>query len=153
VRYDDWMADEPRFPPPQAKSAQSSADNSAYRAPAEPVEPLEPPAAAAPRVVTRPEPPPDDADAAPLAKKAAPKLTRDEMRALMAVTKTNATPWRSVAKRGGIVSIPTGLIGLGLDAALDHHALAVTAVLGVVGLVWAARPLWKRDRGDDEGWT
>jgi hypothetical protein len=139
------MADEPRFPPPEAKSAA----NSAYRVAAEP------PAAAAPapRVVTRPEPPPDVADAPPPAKKAAAKLTRDEVRALLAVTKTNAAPWRSVAKRGGLVTIPTTLIGLALDAVLDHHALAVTAVLGAVGLAWALRPLWKRSRDDDEGWT
>jgi hypothetical protein len=66
------------------------------------------PEPAAPRVVHRPEPPPDDT--APK-----PKLTKDEVRALLDVTAASAPPKRTWLRR--LVLLPTGgalFIGRGI---------------------------------------
>lgn len=98
----------------------------------------------APVVVTRPEPPPDDD--APLAPQR-PKLTQDEMRALLAVTQTTQTPLKRAARRGLLAFVPMTILSLVLDALIGWWSVPV---LVVITAVWATRPLWRQSR---EGWT
>jgi hypothetical protein len=93
-------------------------------------------------VVTRPEPPSDDA---PAPRKE--QLTHEEMRALLTVAKTNRPPWGRVARRVGLGVLPTAVLGVVLDAWLGWWA---TPVLVVILVVWAAWPLVRQDR---DGWA
>ncbi len=127
------MVDEPRFPPPDEAMSQGA---SPYR-PASASSPRED---AAPRrvVITRADPPKDEPGA--------PKLTREEMRALLAVEGTNrSSALGRVWKRGRMIVLPTGLLG-----AVVHWVLGVAepwASLAVLAIAvsWVARPLLRRD--------
>jgi hypothetical protein len=94
-------------------------------------------------VVTRPEPPPEEP-----APGARPKLTPDEVRALLAVTKVRASPLKRAAKRGGILVVPTTIAGIVLDLAFgDWGTIALLVVIGA-GIFWSVRPLFAKDRAD-----
>ncbi len=93
-----------------------------------------------PTIATRPEPPSDD-------EPKALKLSKEETRALLAVTATQRPDWARAAKRAGLGVIPTALIGLLLDSVVGWGA---TPVLVIILIVWSAWPLFKQDRG---GWT
>ena len=92
------------------------------------------------RVVHRPEPPSDEP---------ATKLSRDEVRALLAVTATNtkSNAWSRVARRGGIALVPTAIVSTLLDALLGWWSIPVAVV---IALVWTAMPLLRQRR---DGWT
>lgn len=92
------------------------------------------------RVVHRPEPPSDEPP---------PKLSREEVRALLAVTSTNAraSAWRRTARRGGVALIPTALASTLLDALLGWWSIPVVVVIAVA---WVAMPLVRQRR---DGWT
>lgn len=91
-----------------------------------------------PVVVHRPEPPADEDPK---------KLSHEEVRALLAVTKTNRPDWARVAKRAGFGMIPTVIVGVVLDATMGWWG---TPVLAVVWIAWAAWPLARQGR---DGWT
>lgn len=118
--------DAPHFPPPGRKDA--------YR-----VTPLATPATS-PKVVTRAEPPSDEL-APPKPK---PKLTRDEMRALLAVEGAKRPPWRRSLRRSAIL-VPATIVAHILDIVLGSWSLAIMAVAFVAAFVWIARPLFRRD--------
>jgi hypothetical protein len=96
-----------------------------YRVPGEPAPPK------APIVVTRPEPPTSDAT---------PKLTREEIRALIAVEGAKHPPWKSSVRRSPLLLI----VGL-VSQAFGSYSLVVGTVLTIAALVWIARPLFRRD--------
>lgn len=95
-----------------------------------------------PVVVTRPEPPSDD----PLAPER-PKLTQDEMRALLAVSQTTQTPLKRAARRGLLAFVPMTILSIVLDALIGWWSIPVLVVITVA---WASRPLWRQSR---DGWT
>ena len=109
------MPDEPHFPEPKPKEA--------YRVPATPAP------AKTPIVVTRPE-----------SSDEASKLTRDEVRALIAVEAAKHQPWKSSLKRSGVLI----LVGL-VSQVFGSYSLIVGSVLTIAALVWIARPLFRRD--------
>ncbi len=91
------------------------------------------------RVVHRPEPPSDERA----------KLSREEVRALLAVTATTSKngAWSRVARRGGIALVPTAIVSTLLDAVIGWWSIPVVVVLAIV---WAALPLVRQHR---DGWT
>ena len=93
-----------------------------------------------PTIATRPEPPSDDGPKAP-------KLSKEETRALLAVTATHRPNWGRAAKRAGFGVMPTALLALLLDSVIGWGA---TPALVIVLIAWAAWPLFKQDSG---GWT
>lgn len=121
------MGDEPRFPGPEEAKPKPSAPIAI--------------AEKQPRVVARAEPLAEDASA-----KAAPKLSPDEVRALLAVHEANR-PTRGAAawKRGRVVVIPTGLIGLAAHLFLGSWAPLVSIAATAAAIAWTARPLFRRD--------
>jgi hypothetical protein len=114
--------DAPHFPPPGRKEA--------YRAPA-----VTSPSTS-PKVVTRAEPPPSSGHPARVA------LTKDEMRALIAVEAAKRPPWRSSLRRSAIL-LPVSLVVHLLGTSV--WALVIGVVLYVAALAWIARPLFRRD--------
>jgi hypothetical protein len=111
------VPDEPHFPAPRPKGYRDS-------------EPAAPSAAEpARKIVTRAEPPPDlDAPK--------PKLTREEMNAMIAVTAAQHPPWKKSLKRSPIL-LPATIA--------SHWSMPLAAVLVIAALVWIARPLFRRD--------
>jgi hypothetical protein len=102
------------------------------------------------RIVHRPEPPPDDdaPGAAPLAKPK-PKLTPDEVRALLAVETANRpTPLKRTVKRG-VILVPVGLLSLLFRVVFGEYAWIAETVITLAALVWIARPLFAKD----DGWS
>ncbi len=91
-------------------------------------------------VVHRPEPPSDEP---------APKLTRDEVRALLAVTATTNPPsrWGRAAKRGGLALLPTAILSTVLDAIVGWWSIPIVVALAIA---WSALPLLRQSR---DGWT
>ena len=89
-------------------------------------------------VVHRPEPPSDEGK---------PQLTKDEVRALLAVTKVTRRPWGRVARRGAIAFVLTTLLSLLLDSWIGWWSIPVLAVLAIA---WTVRPLLQQSR---DGWT
>ena len=124
------MGDEPRFPAPEEAKPKAST-------------PVATATERKPIVVVRPEPIADDQ--AP----AQPKLTSDEVRALLAVHEANRpAPAKGASaawKRGRVIVVPTGLISLAAHAFLGSWApvVSIAAVLGAIA--WTARPLFRRD--------
>ncbi|CAN5438086.1 hypothetical protein BH09MYX1_BH09MYX1_16160 [soil metagenome] len=94
-------------------------------------------------VVTRPEPPAEETPT-----KGAPKLSKDEVRALLAVTSTQASPMKRAAKRGGILVIPTTILGVVLDLVFGDWGTLILLVIIAVGVYWSARPLFAKNRSD-----
>jgi hypothetical protein len=90
-------------------------------------------------VARRPEPPRDESPR--------PKLTQEEIRALLAVEAPRRPDWGRVARRGGLGLIPTAILGVLLDSLIGWWA---TPVLVAVLVVWAAWPLFRQSR---DGWT
>lgn len=120
------MGDEPRFPAPEEAKPKERA----------PIVATEPRAV----VVARAEPVTDDPPGA------RPKLTPDEVRALLAVEGASRPTASGAAwRRGRIVVIPTGLIGLAAHLFFGSWApfVSIAAVLGAIA--WTARPLFRRD--------
>lgn len=125
------MADAPRFPAPERRegSSQKVAVPSA-----EPEGPSRP-------IVHRPEPTSDDKPARP----ADPKLTPDEVRALLAVERVTRSRWSRTAIRGGIIVLPTSLLSFVVDLVLGSYAPFVIALTVLGALAWVAWPLLRRD--------
>lgn len=97
-----------------------------------------------PVVVRRPEPPHGDG---PSGLSSRPGLTKDEVRALLAVTSASRPPWGRVARRAGLGLLPTIVLSVVLDGALGWWG---TPALFVVLAVFAAWPLFQQRR---DGWT
>ncbi len=90
------------------------------------------------RVVHRPEPPSDEAP---------PKLSREEIQALLAVTQvTTSSKWARVARRGGIAFVPTAILSTLLDAFFGWWSIPIVALLA---LAWTVMPLMRQRR---DGW-
>lgn len=122
------MGDEPRFPAPDEAKPKASAPIVATER--KPVE------------VSRAEPIAEE----PPAAGATPKLTADEVRALLAVEGANRpTPAGTAWRRGRVVVIPTGLISLAAHLFFGSWApvVSIAAILGAIA--WTARPLFRRD--------
>lgn len=94
-------------------------------------------------VVTRPEPPSDEPDP-----KSPPKLSKDEVRALLAVTKVRSSPTKRALKRVGILSIPTTIVGIALDLAFGEWGTLLVLVIIAAGIFWSVRPLFAKERND-----
>ena len=119
------MPDEPHFPAPGEKVREP------YREPekAEPEAPR--------KTVTRAEPPPDSAP-----KRAA--LTREEARALIAVTAAQRPAWKKSLWRSPVLVL-TGIVSQLLHIALGSYAYPLDVVLFIAAIVWMARPLLRKD--------
>lgn len=77
-----------------------------------------------------------------------PQLSKEEIRALLAVTESTARPtWSRVARRGGIAIIPTTLLSILLDSVLGWWSIPVIVILAIA---WTARPLVRQRR---DGWA
>ncbi len=119
------MGDEPRFPAPEEAKPKESA----------PIVATERKAV----VVSRAEPIAEEAGARP-------KLTPDEVRALLAVEGANRPTASGAAwRRGRIVVIPTGLIGLAAHLFFGSWAPFVSIAAVLAAIAWTARPLFRRD--------
>ena len=99
-----------------------------------------------PTIVHRPEPPPDSDPP----QKPKPKLTPEEVRALLAVgdATRDKTKAQVLWKRGRVILIPVGLIDLALHLLFGDYAIVPMILLGIASLVWTARPLFKKDGWD-----
>lgn len=132
---------EPFFPPPGARTS----DAGGYREPA-PAPPLATKAA----VVVRPDPPAPEEDVA--ARPAPPKLSPDEIRALLATEGARRSTLARCGKRT-IVVVPIGLLHALSSlafASLPIVATLVSVALGAAGLAYIAAPLWRQER---DGWV
>jgi len=89
-------------------------------------------------VVHRPDPPRDEPK---------PKLSREEVQALLAVTKTQGGAWGRTARRGGLALVPTALLSTLLDVFLGWWSIPVVIALAIL---WTAQPLVRQAR---DGWT
>jgi hypothetical protein len=88
-------------------------------------------------VVHRPDPPDEEV---------APKLSRDEVRALLAVARTTNGPSRRTLRRGGVALVVSALLSTLLDALLGWWSIPIVVV---VTLLWFAIPLVRQRR---DGW-
>lgn len=134
---------EPFFPPPGARTSEAGG----YREPAP-----APPLATKPAVVVRPDPPAPEEDAPAGAKKPMPKLSKEEVQALIA---TSTPEESSAAARSGkraIILLPIGLLRsvfMALFAEWPVVGFVLTAAIVLGALAWISAPLWKQSR---EGW-
>lgn len=88
-------------------------------------------------IVHRPEP---VNDAKP------PKLTADEVQALLAVDHANRpNGGRTLWRRGRIAILPTALLQLAAHVFFGSAGIWIGFGVVVVAIVWCARPLFKRD--------
>lgn len=90
-------------------------------------------------MVSRPESP-----ASPAEERGRPKLSPDEIRALIAVETAQHMPWKSSARRS-VVLVPIGFLGRLLYAVAGNDSLVVAVAIALLALVWIARPLFRRD--------
>jgi len=89
-------------------------------------------------VVTRPEPPSDSDSPA--------KMSREEMRALLAVTETDhQSALGKVYRRGRVAVLPTGLVSLGVHLLLGSISQWLSLAVLLAGILWTAWPLFRRD--------
>ncbi len=88
-------------------------------------------------VVHRPESPDD---------KVAPKLSREEVHALLAVTQTTNGARSRTLRRGGVALVVSALLSTLLDMLLGWWSIPIVVV---VALVWFAMPLVRQRR---DGW-
>jgi hypothetical protein len=119
------MSDGPHFPPPTRKEADP------YRAVS-----TAPTETRAPVIATRAEPPASEPEHV--------KLTRDEVRALLAVQAARRPPWRSSLRRSAVL-FPAGLVAQGLHIVLGGYALPFELLVLAAAFVWIARPLFRHD--------
>jgi hypothetical protein len=134
------MSDEPRFPSPdEPKTAQLPSPYRPAAPPSRAVGAVDRPKGI---VVTRAEPlAAADQTVAPGA-----QLTREEMRALLAVEGTNrASALGTAWKRGRILAIPTGLISLAAHLLFGWAEPWASMVIILGAVAWTARPLLRRD--------
>lgn len=129
---------EKRFPKPRSSSG--------YREPSTPSDPaIQITAPRTQTVVTRAEPPPLDDEQMSLPEK--PKLSREEIKALLAVDKTTImTRWGKATNRLAFAAFPTFFVSLLADKLFGWWGIPITLVCGVL---WALWPMRKQDR---EGW-
>lgn len=126
------MADEPRFPSPEEAKPKAAAA----------IVRLAP---SARRVVVERAAPIDDLVEQPKAA-TAPKLTRDEMAALLAVEGAlRPTPLVRVWRRGRMIMMPATIISVSGHHWIGGWADVVAFVIVVAALLWSARPLFSRD--------
>lgn len=126
LRYAQAVTDEPHFPAPGEKIRDP------YREP----EKATPPAPAR-AIVTRAEPPPDSTP-----KREA--LTRDEMKALLAVTAAQRPAWKKSLWRSPVLLV-SSIVSHVLHMAIGVYAYPLDVVLFIAALAWIARPLFRRD--------
>ena len=149
------MADEPHFPPPEEGKRREGAHPTHRTVPSP----------AMPVIVERPAAIEEDAShptpalatastttatmattATTTTPKPAPKLTREEVSALLAVEGAlRPTPLARVWKRGRIIIVPTGLIGFAGHSFIGGWADVLALVIAVAAILWCARPLFRRD--------
>ncbi len=136
---------EPFFPPPGARGP----DPGGYREPA-PAPPEPKAVATTPAVVVRPDPPAADEDDA--ARRAPPKLSKDEIRALLATEGARRSTLARCGKRT-VVVVPIGILHTLSSVAFSSWPIVstlVTVALGAAGLAYIAAPLWQQER---DGWV
>lgn len=124
--------EKPYFPAPIQKGAEPNPSRESTK-----LQPM-----SAPIVVTRPDLPPSQTEAAP--EKRMAKLTSEEVRALLAVTNAQRRPWRSVAKRGTIL-VPVGIVSQLLQMLFGDYALIFALAAFIAAIVWIARPLRRNE--------
>lgn len=102
-----------------------------------------------PTIVTRPDPPPDEPDPpAKPAPKAAPKMSKEEIAALLAVTTTNEGKHRErVGARAKRAALPALLLSVLLGYALGTLASLLPIAIGIAYSAW---PLVTQKKS---GWT
>lgn len=122
------MADDPSFPSPDAAKRK----NADVR-----VTPSEPKAAI---VVQRAEPLPESRKEDPR-----PKLTPEEMRALLAVNEVNR-PKQAMIRRGKVIAVPTIILSIVSHIFLSYWYVAV-GVLVAFAVVWTVGP-WRNKRDE-----
>lgn len=128
------MADQPRFPSPEEAKPKAAA-----------AMPSAPSAPSARRLVVERAIPVDDLAEAPKAV-SAPKLTREEMSALLAVEGAlRPPPLVRVWRRGRLVMVPATVLSVAGHHWIGGWADVVASVLVVGALLWSARPLFGRD--------
>ncbi len=136
---------EPFFPPPKP-----AGDGAGYREPAKVAEEPSPNRAAA--VVTRPDPLVDE-EPAPGGKKPMPKLSPEEVRALLATEGARSSALARCGKRA-VILVPVGLIRWGFAVVLGGYGevamMIVTIALFAGAFAWMAAPLWKQSK---DGWV
>lgn len=123
--------DEPFFPPP---GVATKATIAGYRTPAEPAP------TPRPAVVHRP---------AEQAEAGGPShLSREEMRALIAVTAATApriTPRKRAWRRGRVILLPFGIAETAAHVLLGSAAPWVMTAFFLAGVAWVARPLLRKN--------
>jgi hypothetical protein len=119
------VPDEPHFPAPGEKIREPYREPDAGPAPE-----------ASRKIVTRPDP--------PAASEPKAALTRDEMKALLAVTAAQRPAWRKSLWRSPILIVTT-IASHFLHMAFGSYAYGLDLVLFVATLAWMARPLFRRD--------
>lgn len=119
------MADEPSFPSPDEAKRRNS---DAAIAPSE---------AKAPVVVRRAEPVPESTAGEK------PKLTAEEVRALLAVNEVNR-PKQAMIRRGKVIALPTIILSIVAHLFMAYWYVAVPLIV-VGAVVWTIGPWKKRD--------
>lgn len=139
---------EPFFPPPKP-----AGDGAGYREPAKVADDAAPTPTRAPAVVTRPDPIVEEPAAAPGGKKPMPKLSPEEVRALLATEGASSSALARCGKRA-VILVPVGLIRWGFAVVLGGYGevamMIVTIALFAGAFAWMAAPLWKQSK---DGWV
>lgn len=92
------------------------------------------------RIVHRPEPAPDDVPK--------PKLTPEEIRALVTVAKTSSrSGLATTGRRAAFAFLPVAIVSTLLDWLIGFWSVPVVAALAIA---WCARPLLRQGR---DGWV
>lgn len=116
-----------------------------YREPSTPSEPALQIASRKQTVVTLADPPPPDEEEISSPEK--PKLSPEEIRALLAVDKSmTLTRWGKATNRLAFAAFPTFFVSLLADKLFGWWGIPITLAGGVL---WALWPMRKQDR---EGW-
>jgi hypothetical protein len=121
------MADEPKFPTPDEAKRKNESERISVATP----KPL----------VTRPEPVPESVDAKP----GKPKLSPEEVRALLAVSEVNR-PKEARLRRGKRIAVPTLVLTVASHFVTEYWP--IIAGLAIAGaLVWTFGP-WEPKQDD-----
>jgi hypothetical protein len=125
------MSDDPRFPSPDEAKRKEAPK-------------ITPPSPTAPVVVSRADPVPESTD------KKDVKLSPEEVRALLAVSDAtrDKTKAQVLWKRGRVILIPIGLIDIALHVLFGDYAYVFMILVTIAGIVWTARPLFRKDGWD-----
>lgn len=124
------MADEPTFPSPD-EAKRRHADTRVT-----PTEPSRPKA-----MVQRPEPVPESKTG----EAETPKLTPEEVRALLAVNEVNR-PKQAMIRRGKVIAVPTIILSVVSHIFLSYWYVAV-GLLVAGAVVWTVGP-WRKRRDE-----